>query len=177
MNVIDVVLGIILLFGLVRGLINGFFVELASLVALIFGIYSAVHFSYLLKNFLLRYLSWEEKYIQLLAFALTFLLVVLLVSLLGRLLTQVSGFVALGLVNKLLGGIFGFFKMAFLLSIVILFFENINRKDALIEPKKIEMSVLYEPIKSFVPILVPTLLKFARENEWLEEETDKLQVK
>ncbi|HET8839037.1 MAG TPA: CvpA family protein [Flavobacteriaceae bacterium] len=170
MNVIDIVLGVILLFGLIRGLMKGFFVELASLLALLAGIYIALHFSHILKNFIWPYLSWEEKYVQLLAFALTFILVVLLISLLGRLLTQVSSLVALGLVNKLLGAIFGFLKMAFLLSIVILFFENINRNGDLIERKKIEMSVLYGPVKSLVPILLPTLLEFAQENQWLKDD-------
>ncbi len=171
MNTIDIVLGVILLFGLIRGLMKGFFIELASLIALIAGIYIAVHFSYILKDFLLPYISWEEKYLQLLAFALTFIIVVIFISLLGRLLTKFSSLIALGLVNKLLGAIFGFLKMAFLLSIVILFFENINRDGAIIEPEQIEMSVLYGPLENFVPILLPSVLEFAHENGIIEKES------
>jgi len=45
MNVLDIILGALLLFGLVRGFMKGLFVEVASLVALIAGVYGAIHFS------------------------------------------------------------------------------------------------------------------------------------
>lgn len=170
MNVIDIVLGVILLFGLIRGLMKGFFVELASLVALIAGIYGAIHFSYILKNFLIDIVSWEEKYIQLIAFALTFIIIVVFISLLGKLLTKFSSLIALGLVNRLLGGLFGFFKMFFLLSVVLLFFHPFNQNVHLIDKENIETSVLYEPIQGFVPMILPAVLDKAKEKEWIEED-------
>ncbi|WP_304131463.1 CvpA family protein, partial [Mesonia mobilis] len=45
MNLVDVVIVIILILGFVRGAMRGLIVELASLVALIAGIYGAIHFS------------------------------------------------------------------------------------------------------------------------------------
>ena len=46
MSIIDIVLAALLLFGFIRGLFKGLFVEIASLVALVLGIYGAIHFSY-----------------------------------------------------------------------------------------------------------------------------------
>ncbi|MCB0383139.1 MAG: CvpA family protein, partial [Psychroserpens sp.] len=45
MAIIDIILGALLLFGLIRGFLKGLFVEVASLVALIAGVYGAIHFS------------------------------------------------------------------------------------------------------------------------------------
>ena len=45
MSVVDIVLGSLLLFGTVRGLMKGLFVEVASLIALVVGVYGAIHFS------------------------------------------------------------------------------------------------------------------------------------
>ena len=45
MTILDIVLASLLLFGLIRGLMKGLFVEVASLIALIAGIYGAIHFS------------------------------------------------------------------------------------------------------------------------------------
>ena len=45
MNWIDFVIIILLVFGLARGYINGFVKELASLLALILGIWGAIKFS------------------------------------------------------------------------------------------------------------------------------------
>ena len=52
MGVIDIVLGALILFGLVRGFMKGLFVEVASLVALIAGVYGAIHFSSFAADFL-----------------------------------------------------------------------------------------------------------------------------
>src|SRR5690606_16214148 len=110
MNIIDIILLVFLLFGFIRGFIKGFFVELASLVGLIAGIYGALHFSYIFVDLLEGWISWEKKYIELSAFGITFILIVVAVALLGKLLTKISNIIALGLVNKFLGALFGLLK-------------------------------------------------------------------
>ena len=45
MTGIDLILGGILLYGLIKGLWKGLFIELASLVSLLLGIYLAIKFS------------------------------------------------------------------------------------------------------------------------------------
>jgi membrane protein required for colicin V production len=64
MNTLDIILAAILLFGLVRGFMKGLFVELATLVALLLGVYGAIHFSYLISDFLVEKVSWDQQYIN-----------------------------------------------------------------------------------------------------------------
>ena len=45
MNILDIILGALILFGLIRGLSKGLFVEVASLVALIAGVFGAIRIS------------------------------------------------------------------------------------------------------------------------------------
>ena len=118
MNFIDIILGIFLLLGLVRGFMKGFFIELASLVALIAGIFGAIHFSYYASSFIAEHVDWEENYINLAAFAVTFIIIIVIISLAGKLLTKLANIIALGILNKLLGGAFGVIKMAFLATIL-----------------------------------------------------------
>ena len=54
MNTLDIILAVILIFGFVRGLSRGLFVEVASLLALILGIYGAIHFSFFAGNIFFR---------------------------------------------------------------------------------------------------------------------------
>ncbi|WP_439128952.1 CvpA family protein, partial [Polaribacter sp.] len=75
MNIFDIIIAALLIFGFVRGIMKGFFVEVASLVALIGGVYGAIHFSYFLGDFLKESLSWSEEYISLAAFAGTFIII------------------------------------------------------------------------------------------------------
>ena len=60
----DVVFAVLLCLSLYKGLKNGLFVEVASLVALIVGIFLALKFSYLVQGVLETKVSWEPKYIQ-----------------------------------------------------------------------------------------------------------------
>jgi membrane protein required for colicin V production len=170
MNIIDIILLVFLLFGFVRGFIKGFFVELASLVALVAGIYGAIHFSYLFEELLVGWVSWEEKYIELTAFALTFIIIVLAISLLGKLLTKISNIMALGLVNKLLGALFGLLKTGLLLSVVLLFFAILNDDGRFVEEEKLENSILYQPVKNLVPMILPSVLEEARNLGVMEEQ-------
>ena len=165
MAVIDIVLGALILFGLIRGLMKGLFVEVASLVALIAGIYGAIHFSNFAADFLMEHVEWNEKTINITAFAITFVIIVLAISLAGKALTKLADFAALGFLNKLLGGVFGGLKIALILSIVLMIFTKLNKTIPFVSDEELESSVLYEPVKSLAPMILPSLLDSEDETE------------
>lgn len=168
MNTIDIVLALILLYGLVRGFFRGLLAEVASLVGIFLGIYGAIHFSNLLADFFSEKMGWDTQYVNLIAFAITFILILFLISLAGRVLTKIAGFAALGLVNKFLGGAFGLIKVAFLASVVIMFFKAANEEIDIVSEESLEQSVLYEPIESIAPIFLPSILREVKKHDLLE---------
>ncbi|MBT8258602.1 MAG: CvpA family protein [Bacteroidia bacterium] len=159
MNIIDILLGALLLFGLVRGFSKGLFVEVASLIALVAGIYGAIHFSNFAAEFLMEQVSWSEQTINLAAFAITFIIIVLAISLAGKALTKLADFAALGILNSILGGVFGILKIGLILSVTLLVFSRMNRSIPFIDSTDLEESVLYEPVKSLAPMLFPNFIK------------------
>lgn len=158
MALIDIILGALLLFGLIRGFMKGLFVEVASLVALIAGVYGAIHFSDFAGEFLASKLDWDEKYINIVAFAITFVIIVLVISLAGKALTKLANFAALGILNKLLGGVFGALKIGLILSVLLIVFDNMNNSIPFADEKDLEDSVLYEPVKGLAPMIFPSIL-------------------
>ena len=92
MAIIDIVLGALLLLGIIRGLMKGLFVEVASLAALILGIYGAIHFSNFAAEFLESRVEWDEQYLNIVAFAITFIIIVMVISLAGKALTKIADF-------------------------------------------------------------------------------------
>lgn len=159
MSIIDIILGALLLFGLIRGIFKGLFVEIASLVALVLGIYGAKHFSYFVANVLESKVEWSEKTMNIVAFAITFVIIVLAISLAGKALTKLADFAALGILNKLLGGAFGALKIGLILSIVLIIFNKLNNTLPFTEQEDLEESILYKPVKSLAPLIFPTLIK------------------
>lgn len=159
MNVFDIVIAVFLGFGFVRGIMKGLFIEVASLVALIGGVWGSIHFSYFIGDFLKESVSWSEKQISLAAFAITFILIIVVVSLLGKFLTKLADLAALGIVNKILGGVFGLIKIGLVLSIVFTFFDRMNSTISFVEKETIEESILYKPVKGIAPAIFPSIIK------------------
>ena len=172
MSVLDIVLIAFIGFGLARGLMKGFFVEIASLIALIAGVYGAIHFSDYAETFIDENSQWDEKTVNIVAFAVTFLIIVLVIALAGKALTKLADFAALGIVNKLLGALFGALKTALILSVILNIFDSMNRAIPLTDEESIEDSALYSPVKSLVPMIFPLILEKKKELEdVLQEES------
>ena len=159
MSTIDIILAALLLFGLVKGFIKGLFVEITSLVALVLGLYGAIHFSYFAANFLNSKVEWSEKYIQIISFAITFVIIVLIISLSGKLLTKLADAAALGIVNKVFGAVFGMIKIGLILSVVLIVFDKLNRNLPFVNEEKLQISALYKPVKNLAPMLFPSILE------------------
>lgn len=157
MSYIDLFLGGFLIYGLIRGFWNGFFVELASFVSLVIGIYIAIQFSFITKDYLAQHVSWNPKTIQIVAFVFTFILVVFGISLLAKFLTRMASLASLGIVNKLAGGVFGMLKMMLLLSVSIQLFEKINIENAFAEKATLDNSLFYYPIERTAAFLYPAI--------------------
>ena len=164
MGILDIVFGVLLAYGLFKGLKNGFFVEIASVIALIAGIFGSIHFSYIASDYLNRRLDWDPSYIKITAFIGTFLAIVVVVHLLGKFLTRVADFAMLGFLNRLAGGVFGLVKVAVILGAVLIFLERAHLPLHWIEPEAFEKSIFYGPLKEtgafvFSKVLEPGSLR------------------
>ena len=154
MNILDIILVIPIVLLAFAGFRKGLIKELASLVALILGIYFAVYFSDWTAGFLTQHFDINQRYVFIIAFVLTFIGVVILVSLLGKLLDKVASLAALGLINKLFGLVFGMAKGVVLMSVLILFFNMIDGKSKILKEETRQSSMLYEPLSKVAPLIL-----------------------
>jgi membrane protein required for colicin V production len=154
---LDIILAIPLIWGAFMGFKKGLILELASIVALVLGIYGAVKFSDLTADYLNSYFEISSNWIGLVSFLVTFIGIVICVSLLGKVIDKMLKLVALGFINRLLGLIFGLVKYAIILSFVIFFFENLNQKFQFIDQNLEEITFLYTPIKMIAEPIRPLL--------------------
>lgn len=159
MNVFDIVIAALLIFGFVRGVLKGLFVEVASLAALIGGVYGAIHFSYFIGDFLKEAVSWDQEYVSLAAFAGTFITIIVTIALLGKMLTKLADFAALGVINKILGGVFGAIKIGLILSVVFIFFGKMNDTIPFVKKETLDESILYAPVRKIAPTIFPSIIK------------------
>ncbi|MDA3942239.1 MAG: CvpA family protein [Bacteroidetes bacterium] len=156
MNYIDLIIALFLAWFAYKGYSKGLVIELASLAALVLGIYAALYFSDITADFLVTYLKVGKKYLSLIAFVLTFILVVIGVITVGRVLEKFIDILLLGFLNKLTGAVFGVLKGMLILSLLIMLLNYIG-VGSLLDAKTRESSLFYETIKGLAPLLYEQL--------------------
>ena len=156
-NYFDFIIAIFLLWSAYRGITKGFLIMAASLAALVLGVWGAIRFSHLTAALMISFFSMETKYLALISFALTFVIIVILVHLLSRALDKLVKAVALGLVNRLAGLLFGLLKTAFLISIFLVILNGIDNRVPFIPEEHKENSLLYQPLSRLAPAIFPFL--------------------
>ena len=159
MNLLDIILGIILIFSFFQGTKKGLFVTLASLIGLVLGIIGAIYFSDYAANYINEWFSWKEQTISVVAMSVTFIAIVIIVNWAGKFLTKIVDFAFLGIFNKLLGGVFNMIISAFIVSVIFMFFNEWNATEYVISEEKKNNSYLYEPIANLAPLVLPSLVE------------------
>lgn len=155
MNWLDIVLAIPLLWFTYKGIRVGFIIELASLAALVLGIFAALYFSFYVEDILRERFDMAENYLNIISFAITFIIVAVLVYLTGKIIHKLVSIVALGLLNRLAGGLFGFLKAVLVLSVILYFVNMFDSTSSLIKKELKDDSYLYKPIQSIIPTIIP----------------------
>jgi len=152
--VLDIIILIPLVWFTIKGFTKGLIIELASLAALVLGIYLAYFFSDFTAGILTNKLGVTSQYVQPVSFVLTFVIVIILVFILAKALEAVVKTASLGLINKLAGAVFGFAKIFLICALCLyqLVYFDINAK--IITSATKEKSYTYKPLmKSAVTVL------------------------
>lgn len=161
----DIILFIPLAFAAWKGFRKGLIIELASIAALIAGIYVAANFSEVVAGYLQDWFSLEGTWMSYVSFIATFTGVVFGVYALARIVEKAVNMVALKLVNKVAGLAFGTIKMALILSIILNIISWFDQLVPIMSKSDPNNSMLFEPILKAAPTVLPILT----ESDWMEK--------
>jgi membrane protein required for colicin V production len=144
MNVWDIIVLVCLSYGFFRGLIKGFVVEIAGVIALFLGVLGAVKFA---SGFALfvhsQFHSLNPTAVQVVCFLMLFIGIVYGISLLAKMLTKTLQIVALGFLNRLAGGVFGLLKWTVLISTFVLVIDQLEGIVSVLPEASLQGSVTY----------------------------------
>jgi membrane protein required for colicin V production len=145
MNILDILIGLPLVWAIYKGFTKGLIIEVATLLALILGIYGAIHFSDFTAQFIQNRFDYHSNYMGIIAFVITFLVIVIVLNVLGKMMNSLAEAVSLGMINRMLGVVFGLAKGIIILSIVVYFVNFLDQKFNFISEEKKEESLFYQP--------------------------------
>lgn len=149
----DILLLILLAVGFVSGLFSGAVKQLISLAAFLAGFVIACLYYQELADVLTGFLS-APAFCKVTAFVMLCVAVPIVASLIANLLTSVLNWLpVLGLLNRLLGGIFCMAKYALVLGALIWFFSSTG----MIKEETLQASRLCRPLKALPEFVYKTL--------------------
>lgn len=159
MQPIDYVFLLLILIAFVRGMINGLLKEIASLLAIVLGIVAGRLLGEEVSLLLTEWFGRSKTVVSICAFVIIFLVVAIGLHSLAFLLKKILNALNINWLNRLAGGLFGAFKIAVIVSLVLNLCGYVDKYVVVFKPETKEVSVLYCPIEKLVPTLMP-LLKF-----------------
>ncbi len=157
MNWIDLIIVVVLILSVVMGFINGLVREVASLAALILGIWGAIRFSGFTAEKLYDYFDMTGQYVGIIAFLITFGVIVVVIHFIGILADKIITAVALGFVNRILGMAFGLLKAVLIMSVFFVVLNGIDARRHFLPRETIQKSYFYNPISDIAPVLFPII--------------------
>ena len=154
MGYLDVFLSLIIAWGAYNGFSKGLVNELASVLGIILGIYLAKNFYPHLDIKLKQLFESEAVFISILSSMIIFLFTIMIFKAIAKLLTKFLKLIALGLLNRIIGAVFGIIKSVLLLCIVIFIFSKINKIITVIDDVTLNQSFLYSNIEKINDIII-----------------------
>ena len=154
---LDIILVLPLIWAVYKGVTKGFVGQLASLGALILGIFGSIKLSGLVGNWIHVKFDMAEKLAHFSSFVILFVVILILVFFISRLIQSSIKSAGFGVLDKILGVLFALIKWIVILSVILTFFDVINQKMDFVERKETEKSCLYKPLVQLTPKIFPSL--------------------
>ena len=151
MNILDIILALVLVFGAVQGFRKGIIAQLCGIVGVLLGAWLAFKFGAKLGDWIGVELN------EIVAYVIVFLVAVLVAGLMGRIATAVLKATGLGILNRLGGLALSVVEYALILSLLLGLFERINNATQWVKPEVLEESVIAGPVQEISDFVFPYL--------------------
>lgn len=152
-HLLDIVLGLPLIWGLIRGFLRGFIFEITILGALVVGSVGSFFLAERVSRFTTETFPDMGNWPPVLSHLVVFLAIFILIYFIGKSLTNVIDSVGLGFMNRLAGGIFGLLKWALIVSVFVFLFYHYDINYRFISLESRETSHLFDPMAKGAKLL------------------------
>lgn len=155
MAIIDVFIILPIIWGGFMGFKKGLIIEVCSLIALGAGVYLGLKFSDLVSGWINSAMTVPSPYVNLVAFSIVFIAVILLVFFFAKILERGINLALLSPINKILGIVFGALKFALLTGVLLLVMEGYSEQSNKFIHDQKEDSLLYKPFTTLAKEVIP----------------------
>ena len=145
----DLIIIIVMLVGLISGIIKGAIQQIFSLGGLILGIILGTLLYEPFAGLLLSIFRMSDQTARIVAFVIILLVVPMVCGLFGKLLSKLVRAACLGFIDRVLGAVFGVFKVMLIMGLVIMVLDMTGVSDKIVKKEEKKQSQLYVPVSNF----------------------------
>lgn len=157
MQVFDIIVLALFIPVFIRGIRKGFVTQAVALVALILGVWLSYHFSGTVSGWLRPCLDVSPQILQIIAFLVILVGVILGLTLLGKVLLGLVKLVMLGWLDKMLGVVFATLQYVLAAGLLVLLFDTLNTRFEFVPQARIDQTLFYRPLKDIADAVFPYL--------------------
>jgi membrane protein required for colicin V production len=155
MNGLDIVILCLAGVGLLKGLYDGIIKQVASIVAVIIGIYLCAGSAEWIRGYLAK-LDWIPSHLAVMAsYLFGFLLVAGIVVWVGVVVHRIVNATPLSIFNHIIGGLLGLLMMVLCMSLILNVIEMFDFHAVILSQELKVESHFYFPIKNIIPTVFP----------------------
>ena len=147
---LDLVIVVFCAFLVAKGIWKGFVKEIAGIIAVIGGVAVSFLFHAQVQPYVYGFVG--ETHVQLVSYVIIFLGFYLIVMMLGKLLDRILRSIMLGVVNRVLGALFGLIKACFWLTLLTFAYTKIHLGIGFSHPVWVTDSICYPFLLDFVSV-------------------------
>ncbi len=123
---IDIAVAIVLVLAFIKGYKDGLIMSVFSVSAYLVGFFAAMHFSFIVANYLTTNFNIPEQWIPIIAFILLFIAVIFIVRFLGKFIEKLLKKVLPTMVNRLFGSALWMFIAVVIFSLLYQVLDSAN---------------------------------------------------
>jgi membrane protein required for colicin V production len=163
-NWLDIVIIICPAIGIIKGLFDGIVKQVISVISLILaivlsgsvanGLRSLVNTHFQIEN------SLSQSTTNAIYYIIAFIFIVTLFALLAKFVDKIINYTPAGIINRLLGALFGAFMWILCLSILLNIVAVFDSQSVLINKETTEKSVYYNKVRKVLPSVYPYIKEF-----------------
>lgn len=140
-----------------------------TLIALGLGIFLAIRFSDMLSSYAIKEFELSTEFLPILSFSVIFIVVVVAVHFIGKGLEKIVNMVAMKMVNKLAGALFGLLRTALIMSILLTIINAFDAQASIVPKDLRKDSILYAPLSMLAGKVVPAVKNSEWVAPWVED--------
>ena len=124
MNIIDIAIIIVLIYAFLKGFFNGFINEISSFIGFLIAGLVSYNFSEPVASLLIDFIEIDKKILNAICLIILFIATALIFKIFGKGFTKLIKFISLGVLNRLMGGIFSAVKYIILFTTISIIYKN-----------------------------------------------------